>query len=177
MGLSFYPSADTRVEVVSTYDPDIIEANPPEALAAYRESGDLASINVPEGATVVTLAPLTASAVSQAIRDAGMMPRSVMAARKRLEGRQDAGEGDEDMAPEDEAALLDADAWHDRHHLAQLRYSVRKITARPDAKPMKRGALIAYPDAVLECIEPRIRHELAAHVARISRLSPEGKAS
>lgn len=177
MALSFYPSADQRLDVVSTLDPAVEGANPPEALEAYRESGDLIALTVPADASRFTLAPLTASAASQAARDAGVTPRSVVEARKRLEARQGAGDVEGDLAPEDEAALIDSAGWRDRHALALLRYSVKAVSDFPGVVPARRGSLEAFPDAVLERLPPAVRHELAAHVERISRLGPKGKAS
>lgn len=159
MAIQLYPSADQRIDVVCPSDPAVQGANGKEVLERYMEDGNLDALTVPADATRFTLAPLTASAVSQSLREAGPPPD---------------GEG---LSDGDWERLAAQARWMDRYMLALCRHGLKAADVFPDVQPVRRGGFEVFPDGALERLPPAIRNEIGAHVLRISRLGEEGKAS
>ncbi len=193
MALVFFPSAGTRVEIVCVSDPSIREANPPlceasppcvdgldkikrpcehHALARYERDGDIAVLVVPLDASRLTIAPLTAPALSAVMESAGALARPARLAQQRREAG-DTLEQVEDAYPEAAAAVS---AWNFRYYHALARFGLRAVSDWPDVVPVLRGKLEAFPEEHLNRLLPATIAEVGQRVERISRLTPEGKA-
>lgn len=191
MAVRWYPSSRDRVEIVCTTDPDLAAANPPDALERYAEDGDLSQLVIPAGVSRFWIAPLDGPTEAQAKRDATALvlrltkdatailnaKRAQKAAAAGVQDVDSVDVGDDDLSDDEKARLISARVWNDWHALALCQYSVKAIGDHPDVAPAVHMGLERYPDSLLRRLEAETIREIAGHVQRISRLSPEGKAS
>jgi hypothetical protein len=177
MALKLHASADTRVELVLCCDESISDNNTTEALQAYRETGDMKSLTIPDEAERVFIRPLN-TPTWQAVFAAAPLPRGILPPGGIIEDGEILQEKInahlEGLNEEEQlAATSDIDAWHTQMHLAMCEFGLESITALPDVKPVTRGGLRRFPREELE----RIPFPAIAEISEaISRVSQMGKA-
>ncbi len=170
MGIRLYPSTRDRVRVVLACDETVSEANAEDALAHYLRTGDASAVIVPPGAVHAVLAPLAPDDGLIITQHAGDLSHEAREAGKAAMA-SGAG-GDLGVAVSSELAH-----WRVRQQLWTVALSLKECDALPGVRPMREGCREVFPVADLMRLPIEARAELAEHVERISRLSPEGKAS
>lgn len=186
MGLRLYPDSRERVTFVLAEDGAVFDANTPEAIAAYIESGDLAALVVPDDAVRFVVRPLTASGRAWSYRMAGGYPSREVDLIRRSQARakvlvEEGSTADEAGAlAVEEVGLSDDDVgavtdYEQRLALWQVCAALESVSGLPD-KPVTVAGVRRYPPEAVERLPMPARMELHAHVLRISAVPSEGKA-
>lgn len=157
---------------VFTGDPSIIEANDPEVIEAYRESGKLTDIEAPKSATRFHLEPVNPGPITAALAPAFANMQSVEAMRRVAQGKPD-GESDEQWAEIIQAAAPAQQAFE----TAKL-HVVALALVRVEGWQVKRDQYRATLEGIVRhrpALGRALIAELYDRVTEISELSPAGK--